>query len=126
VGRQLSQPVSSLAAAIGRRCPACGQGKLYSAYLKVADRCTVCGLDLKQQDSGDGPAVFVIMLVGFIVVGLALWVEVRFTPSYWLHMVIWLPLTLVLSLGMLPVLKAWMIALHYRHNLLDQRPGDGE
>lgn len=126
MGRQLSQPVSSLAAAIGRRCPACGRGKLYSSYLKVADSCTVCGLDLKRQDSGDGPAVFVIMLVGFIVVGLALWVEVRFTPPYWLHLVIWLPLTLALSLGMLPLLKAWLIAQHYRHNILARRSGDAE
>jgi uncharacterized protein (DUF983 family) len=126
VGRQLSHPVSPIAAALGRRCPGCGQGKLYGSYLKVADRCTVCGLDLKEQDSGDGPAVFVIMLVGFIVVGLALVVEVQLTPPYWLHLVIWLPLTLLLSLSLLPVLKAWLIALHYRHNLLDPRPGDGE
>ncbi len=126
MGRQLSQPISSLAAALGRRCPACGQGKLYVSYLKVADQCTVCGLDLKKQDSGDGPAVFVIMLVGFVVVGLALVVEVQLTPPYWLHLVLWLPLTLLLSLGLLPVLKAWLIAQHYRHNLLDRRPGDPE
>ena len=126
MGRQLSRPVSSLAAAFGRRCPACGQGKLYGSYLKVADRCTVCGLDLERQDSGDGPAVIVIMLVGFIVVGLALLVEVHFTPPYWLHLALWLPLTLLLSLSMLPVLKAWLFAQHYRHDLLDRRPGDPE
>ena len=66
------------------------------------------------------------MLVGFIVVGLALWVEVRFMPPYWLHLAVWLPLILLLSLSMLPVLKAWLVAQHYRHNILDRRPGDQE
>jgi uncharacterized protein (DUF983 family) len=84
-----------LAAGLRRRCPACGQGRLYESYLEVADRCAVCDLDLSSQDSGDGPAVFIILIVGFVVVGLAL----------------------------LPPLKAWLIALHYRHDLLDQRPG---
>lgn len=64
------------------------------------------------------------MVVGFVVVGLALWVEVRFTPPYWMHLALWLPLILILSLWMLPILKAWMVAQHYRHNLLAARSGD--
>jgi uncharacterized protein (DUF983 family) len=122
VGRQLRQrPISSLATAITRRCPACGQGKLYASYLKVADRCSVCDLSLADHDTGDGPAVFVILPVGFITVGLAFWFEATFMPPTWLHLVIWLPVILGLSLGLLPILKAWLIAQHYRHEL----PGDG-
>ena len=128
VGRQLSQAgISSLAAAIGRRCPACGQGKLYASYLKVAERCSVCDIFLGDHDSGDGPAFFVILPVGFIVVGLAFWFEASFAPPYWLHLVIWLPVTLALSLVMLPPLKAWLIAQHYRHKLpSDRLAGDDE
>ena len=94
-------------------------GRLFRRYLQVADRCTVCDLDLRAQDSGDGPAVFIIMIVGFIVVGLALWAELNFAPPLWLHMLLWTPLILGLSLAMLPLLKAAMVALHYRHNILD-------
>jgi len=121
VGRQLSptQPPSLPAVALRRCCPACGEGRLYRRYLQVADRCTVCDLDLRAQDSGDGPAVFIIMIVGFIVVGLALWAELNFAPPLWLHMLLWTPLILGLSLAMLPLLKAAMVALHYRHNILD-------
>ncbi|MDP7539530.1 MAG: DUF983 domain-containing protein [Alphaproteobacteria bacterium] len=115
----LSAPPSLLAAALKRRCPACGEGRLYRRYLQVADRCAVCDLDLRFQDSGDGPAVFIIMIVGFIVVGLVLWTELSFAPPLWLHMLLWTPLILGLSLALLPVLKAGMVGLHYRHNILD-------
>ncbi len=83
----------------------------------------MCGLDLRDQDSGDGPAVFIILIVGFVVVGLALWLEIAFAPPMWLHLLLWIPLILGLALVLLPPLKAWLIALHYRHDLLDQRPG---
>ena len=121
MGRQLSptQPPSLPAVALRRCGRAGGEGRLYRRYLQVADRCTVCDLDLRAQDSGDGPAVFIIMIVGFIVVGLALWAELNFAPPLWLHMLLWTPLILGLSLAMLPLLKAAMVALHYRHNILD-------
>ncbi len=114
-------PLSSLRAGLGRRCPRCGEGRLYAAYLKVAKRCSVCGLNLAGHDAGDGPAVLVSLITGFVVVGAALLVEVRFTPPYWLHMVLWAPSILALSLGLLPVTKAWLIAQHYRHDLLEER-----
>jgi uncharacterized protein (DUF983 family) len=123
VGRELKGAVSPLSAALRRRCPRCGEGRLFSGYLKVADRCESCGLDLRRQDTGDGPAVFVILVVGFIIVGLALVVEVRYTPPYWLHLALWLPLTVGLALVLLPPLKAWLVAQHYRHDLLDDQPG---
>jgi uncharacterized protein (DUF983 family) len=104
-----------LKVALGRRCPACGEGRLFKSYLKVAERCAVCGLDLSAQDSGDGPAVFIILILGFVVVGLALWVEIDFSPPLWLHALIWPPLILAGSLLALPVFKALLIALQYRH-----------
>ena len=96
-------------------CPRCGQGKLFKGFLEVQPRCQVCGLDFAFADSGDGPAVFIMMIVGLIVVGLALFVEFTFSPPYWVHAVLWIPLVLGLSLGLLRPLKGWLIAQQYRH-----------
>lgn len=106
------------------RCPRCGQGRLFDGFLTVRPQCGNCGLAFDFADSGDGPAVFIIMLVGFVVVGLALVVEVAFQPPIWLHMALWLPLTLVLGLGMLRPLKGLMIAQQYRHSAKEGRLDD--
>ena len=119
--KALYPPQSPLTTALGCRCPRCGQGKLFSGFLKSAPCCSNCGLDFKFIDSGDGPAVFIIMIVGFIVVGAAMVTEIKYMPPIWLHMVLWLPLTLILSLGMLRPLKALMIALQYKHNAQEGR-----
>jgi uncharacterized protein (DUF983 family) len=97
------------------RCPRCGEGRLFDGFLTVQPRCQACGLDLSFADSGDGPAVFIMMIVGFIVVGLALFVEFTFHPPYWLHAVLWIPLVLGLSIGLLRPLKGLLIAQQYRH-----------
>jgi uncharacterized protein (DUF983 family) len=112
-------PVSPLAAALACRCPRCGKGKIYNGLLSVAPRCTVCGLDLAAQDAGDGPAVFVILILGAIVVALAVWVELTFSPPIWVHLVLWTPFTIGGSILMLRPLKAWLIAMQYHHHLLD-------
>lgn len=83
--------------------------------LKVKDRCDVCGLDLSAEDSADGPAFFVMSFVGAVVIGMALIVEVTFHPPYWLHLVIWTPVIIGLSILLLHPVKALMIALQYRH-----------
>ena len=80
-------------------------------------RCEACGLDLSQHDTGDGAAVFVILLLGAIITALAIWVEVRFAPPLWVHIVLWFPLTLAGAIWMLRVIKAWLIAEQYRHHL---------
>ncbi len=77
--------------------------------------CPACGLDFARVDSGDGPAVFIILILGFVVVGLALWVEVRFEPPMWVHLLLWIPLILVGSFGLLRPFKAVLIALQYRN-----------
>lgn len=106
-----------LPVSVGARglCPRCGEGHLFRGFLDVAPKCEVCGLDFAFADSGDGPAVFIMMIVGFIVVGLALVVEFTFHPPYWLHALIWVPLILGLSIGLLRPLKGVMIAQQYRH-----------
>jgi uncharacterized protein (DUF983 family) len=114
--------VSMLRAALGCRCPRCGQGKLFVGLLNVRHACEVCGLDLSTQDAGDGPAVFVILFLGLIVVGLAALVEIRFSPPMWVHLVLWTPLILGGAIAMLRPLKAGLIALQYRHHLLVAPP----
>ena len=113
-------PVPLSRAALLCRCPRCGEGRLFAGLLTVRAACTVCSLDLSAQDAGDGPAVFVILLLGLIVVGLAAFVELRFAPPIWVHLMLWTPLILVGAIAMLRPLKAVLIALQYRHG--DLRP----
>ena len=102
-------------AGVSGRCPACHRGKLFDGYLNLAPRCDVCGLDYGFADSGDGPAVFVILVTGFIIVGAALLVEIFYTPPYWLHALLWVPLIIVLPLLLLRTFKGGLIALQFRH-----------
>ena len=109
-----SEPKVAKAALLGR-CPRCGRGPLFKGYLDVAPACSACGLDYAPFDAGDGPAVFVILIVGAIVAGSALFVEVHFAPPYWVHAVLWLPLILILSFAMLRFMKSLLLVLQYRH-----------
>jgi uncharacterized protein (DUF983 family) len=107
-------PIASpFLAGLRSRCPRCGVGKLYAGFLTVAPRCGHCGLDLAMADSGDGPAVFVILIVGFVVVGFALILEVVASPPTWLHMVLEIPMIIAGSLGLLRPFKATLIALQW-------------
>lgn len=118
-------PVEPIAAGLKGRCPRCGEGRLFSNVLTVAPRCSNCRLDYAFADAGDGPAVFVILIIGFIVVGSALWMEVTVNPPLWVHFMLWIPLTLVLSLGALRLIKGVLITLQYANKAaegrLDQR-----
>ncbi|TAJ41088.1 MAG: DUF983 domain-containing protein [Reyranella sp.] len=96
-------------------CPRCGRGRLFRGLLTIVDRCAVCDLDLRGNDAGDGPAVFVILGLGAIVMILVFWVEFRFEPPWWLHVLIWGPLTFGLAVWFLRVLKALLIAQQYTH-----------
>jgi uncharacterized protein (DUF983 family) len=103
------------------RCPACGSGKMFSGYLTLAPRCKMCGLDYSFADSGDGPAVFVILVTGFIVVGAALYVEMVYSPPYWLHAALWGPLAILLPLLLLRSFKGVLIALQYKNKAQEGR-----
>src|SRR6267154_5260865 len=97
------------------RCPRCGKGRLFNGFLTLAPRCERCGLDYSFADAGDGPAIFVILIAGFIVVGAALAVEILYEPPYWLHAALWGPLILVVTLGPLRSMKGLLIALQHHH-----------
>ena len=114
--------VSPLTAGIKCRCPRCGQGKLFQGYLKVVPVCENCGLDLGFAESGDGPAIFIIFIVGFAVIGMAGTVEVIFHPPAMIHLALWIPMTILLCLGLLRPFKSTMIALQYRHDAREGRP----
>jgi len=107
--------VSTARAALLARCPRCGEGTLFAGYLRIAPRCAACGLDYAMFDAGDGPAVFVILIVGAAVCAAALFVEFAYQPPYWVHAALWLPLTAILSLGLLRLVKSLLLVLQYRH-----------
>lgn len=116
-----SQHVSPFSAGLRCRCPECGEGKLFSGFLTVTDKCDRCGLDLRFADSGDGPVFFIVLLVGAIVTASALTVEVLYMPPYWVHLALWLPLTLGLSLWLMRPFKGVLVALQHRHGASEGR-----
>jgi uncharacterized protein (DUF983 family) len=101
------------AAGAAGRCPGCGEGPLFEGFLKVAPVCEACGLDLKAADSGDGPAVFVMLIGGFLVAFGAVFVEIAFSPPIWLQLLVWLPLTAIVCAGLLRPFKGLMIAAQF-------------
>jgi uncharacterized protein (DUF983 family) len=112
-------PISTLRVALSCRCPRCGKGKLYNGLLAVAPRCGECDLDLASEDAGDGPAVLVILILGALVVICATLVELAFAPPLWVHIILWTAFIFGGAIWMLRVMKAWLIAMQYRHHLLD-------
>jgi uncharacterized protein (DUF983 family) len=113
-GKALDLPTAIWRGVAGR-CPRCGQGKLFSRLLTVAPGCTACGLDYGFADPGDGPAVFVMLFAGFLIVGLALFLEVAYEPPYWVYFVVFPPLTILVCLGLLRPLKGVLLTLQYRN-----------
>lgn len=115
--------ISPLGAALSCRCPRCGKGKVLLGLLTVAPRCAECGLDLHAEEVGDGPAAFVILILGALIVFAAALVELKAAPPVWVHIVLWPPIALAGTILLQRSLKAWLIAMQYRHHLLDaQRP----
>ena len=112
---------SPFVAGLTCRCPRCGRGKLFAGFLNLRPRCEDCGLDYSFIDAGDGPAIFVMFLAGFVVVFAALIVEFRYQPPFWLHAVLWLPLILVATLLPLRPMKSLLIALQYHHKAAEGR-----
>ena len=106
--RALYPPQNPISVGLAGRCPRCGQGRIFAGFLTVAPSCRACGLDLGFADSADGPAVFVIT-------------EIAYSPPIWVHLLLWLPLVLVLCLGMLRPLKGVLIALQHHHRAEEGR-----
>ena len=102
------------------RCPYCGRGQLFAGFLKLNSVCPACGYDLSEVDSGDGPAVFVIMVVGFLIVFGALLTQIAYDPPVWVDLIIWLPLGAALCLGLLRPMKGLMVAAQIRNRGLER------
>lgn len=113
------------------RCPRCGEGKVFRAFLKVADNCKVCGQDFSHHRADDLPAYLVIVIVGHIIVPIALWIETDYAPPVALQLAIYLPLTLVASLALLQPVKGAVVALQWAFRMhgfdgeADGTPGAG-
>lgn len=107
--------VSVARAALTCRCPRCGKGPVFTGLLTVRDACPVCGLDLREVDTGDGGAFAVILVLSVVLVALAFWVEFRFNPPLWVHIILWPALAVPLTILMMRPFKAALIALQYRY-----------
>lgn len=99
------------------RCPACWNGKLYSGFLKVQESCSHCSLPLKEHDAADGPAYVVMSVMSIKVVVLALILEFTMNPPVWLHIITWIPFTIIGSLILLRFTKSLFIAIQYHHKI---------
>ena len=115
--------ISVLAAGLTARCPRCGKGALFRSGLVLRDQCSNCGLSYAFADLGDGPAVFAIFILGFLILGGALLVEFKLNPPAWVHIVLWGLLTPLFAFFLLRVLKAALIALQFTHKAEEGRLG---
>lgn len=115
-----SAPATAPAALHGL-CPRCGAKTLFSNVISFSAQCDACKLDYSQFNVGDGPAAFLIMIVGAIITALAVTVQLSFDPPYWVHIVLWLPLTLLLVVGLLRIAKALLLILEYRNRAREGR-----
>ena len=96
------------------RCPHCGEGRMFRKFLKVADACPACGEELNHHRADDAPAYLVIVILGHILVPVVVWVELAYSPPYWVQAALWTPLALLLAVGMLQPLKGAVIAMEWR------------
>lgn len=114
-----------LASAVKGLCPRCGTPGLFAGMVRFVPRCRSCGLDYAGFNVGDGPAAFLIMIVGGLIVALAIVTELNFHPPIWVHILLWLPLTIVAVVGSLRIAKGLLLALEYqgaaREGRIDRR-----
>ena len=108
------------------KCPRCGRGKLFKGFIDIAPACESCGLDYGFTDAGDGPAVFIILIAGFAVVFIALIIEVKYEPPFWLEALISVPMVLAATLFPLRSTKSLLISLQYHHKASESRLVDRE
>lgn len=105
--------VTSMRRGFSLKCPACGQGELFRKYLKVVDRCAACGEEMHHHRADDAPPYFTIFIVGHVIIGGILSLETAYAPDTWVHLVIWLPLLLIMSLWLLPRVKGSLVGLQW-------------
>lgn len=105
-------------------CPRCGSGRLYDGLLRFAPECTNCGLDLASFNVGDGPAAFLTLIIGTLIVGLAMWLELALSPPWWVHVLLWAPIIFVSTIASLRLSKGVLLGLEYKHKAAEGRLGD--
>jgi uncharacterized protein (DUF983 family) len=111
----------SVRRAVAGHCPRCGDGALFRGVLKFADRCDRCGLDIASFNVGDGPAALLMLVLNAVVVALAMWLEFGAHPAWWVHVLVWPPVVVILTIAGLRVSKAILFALEYRHEAVEGR-----
>jgi uncharacterized protein (DUF983 family) len=114
----MSEP--SLAAALSGSCPRCGERTLFDGWVRFASKCRACGLDFAGFNVGDGPAAFLILIVGAIIVVGALVLDGAAEPPIWVHL-IWIPIATALTVGGLRMAKGWLLAQEYKHRAREGR-----
>ena len=117
---------SAATVALRGACPRCGNTTLFAGVATFAPRCRACGLDYSGFNVGDGPAAFLVLIVGGLIVGLAIALELSAEPPFWVHLLLWVPLATVAVIGSLRVAKALLLALEYRHRAREGRIEPGE
>jgi uncharacterized protein (DUF983 family) len=111
---------SVFGAALKGECPRCGAATLFDGWVRFAPKCRSCGLDFAGFNIGDGPAAFLILIVGAVVTAAAIALELAAEPAFWLHL-IWIPVAAALTIGGLRVAKAWLLGQEYRHRAREGR-----
>lgn len=119
------QPSAGRAALLGL-CPACGAQTLFNGPVRFADRCRVCGLDFTSFNVGDGPAAFLTMIVGGLIVVLAIVVDFAVAPPLWLHALIWIPVTVGAVVGGLRLAKGWLLVAEHQRRAVEGVRVDGD
>ncbi|BAK65517.1 conserved hypothetical protein [Sphingobium sp. SYK-6] len=118
---QTARATPLVRAALAARCPRCEVGPLFEGWVRFAPRCRACGLDISQFNVGDGPAAFLILIVGGLVTALALFLQLAASPPFWVHILLWVPLTTVLVVLCLRASKAALLILEYRNQAREGR-----
>lgn len=108
-----AQQDSAVKKSLFARCPNCGEGALFEGVLSVAESCNECEQSFDFEDSGDGPTVFVIMILGFLMAGLMLYAEFALGFSWWMHLIVWTIFILVVGIWMLRFAKALLITIQF-------------
>jgi len=122
----MDSPPTPLAAGLGGLCPRCSARTLFDGPVKFAPRCRACCLDFAAFNVGDGPAAFLILIIGAVVVGLALWLELAVSPPVWVHVLLWPIVTLALVIGSLRIGKGMLVTLEYRNAAREGRIVDSD
>ena len=113
----IKKNISLLRTAFAHKCPACGEGDIYDKLLDVRVKCTGCGQKLKDHDAGDGPVFFAMLISGIIITAMAFIVEIYLLVPLWLHIIIWIPVTIGLCIFLLKIIKSGLIGLQYLYNV---------